>query len=351
MASSPSSSFAADRLRNSARAAIAGGDMLGKLPPQALELEEAVLGALMLEQSAVNEVIDVLTADSFYKEAHRHIYAAIVDLFQESEPVDMLTVTQRLKKHGHIDQVGGPATIARLTSRVASSANIQAHARIIAQKYIQRELIRVSAQISTLAYEETTDVLDLLDEAESSLFEVAQGNIRRSFESMGTLMRKVLEEIDNARNQDGGISGIPSGFSDIDKVTGGFQRSDMIVIAARPGMGKTAFVLSMARNVAVDHGIPVALFSLEMSAVQLVQRLIASETEISSDKFRKGTLEPHEYTQLHERIGKLSQAPLFIDDTPALSIFELRAKCRRLKSMAGIEMVIVDYLQLMTASS
>jgi replicative DNA helicase len=351
MAPSPSSSFAADRLRTSARAAIAGGDTLGKLPPQALELEEAVLGALMLEQSAVNEVIDVLTGDSFYKEAHRYIYGAIVDLFQESEPVDMLTVTQRLKKNGHIDQVGGPATIARLTSRVASSANIQAHARIIAQKYIQRELIRVSAQISTLAYEETTDVLDLLDEAESSLFEVAQGNIRRSFESMGTLMRKVLEEIDNARNQDGGISGIPSGFSDIDKVTGGFQRSDMIVIAARPGMGKTAFVLSMARNVAVDHGIPVALFSLEMSAVQLVQRLIASETEISSDKFRKGTLEPHEYTQLHERIGKLSQAPLFIDDTPALSIFELRAKCRRLKSMAGIEMVIVDYLQLMTASS
>ena len=331
--------------------AVPAHEVLGKLQPQALQLEEAVLGAMMMEQTAVNSVIDVLKPESFYRLAHQHIYTAIVDLFNDSEPVDLLTVTETLRKNGNLQQVGGAQAVAQLTSRVASTANIEAHARIVAQKYIQRELIRVSANITQKAFEETTDVLDLLDEAETQLFDVAQGNIRKSYESMSTIMRKALEDIDNARNQEGGMSGVPSGFADLDKLTGGFQRSDMIVLAARPGMGKTAFVLTMARNVAVDYKTPVAVFSLEMSAVQLVQRLISAETEISSDKFRKGNLAAHEYTQLHERIGKLSDAPLFIDDTPALSIFELRAKCRRLKSTAGIEMVIIDYLQLMSAGS
>ena len=326
-------------------------DVLGKLQPQALELEEAVLGAMMMEQTAVNSVIDVLKPESFYRDAHRRIYAAIVDLFHASEPIDILTVTEALRKLGDLQQVGGAQGVAALTARVASSANIEAHARIIAQKYIQRELIRVSSIITQKAFEETTDVLDLLDEAESQLFEVAQGNIRKSYESMSSIMRQALEDIDNARNQEGGVSGVSTGFVDLDRITGGFQKSDMIVLAARPGMGKTAFVLTMARNITVEYNVPVAVFSLEMSAVQLVQRLISAETEISSDKFRKGNLEPHEYTQLHERIGRLSDAPLYIDDTPALSVFELRAKCRRLKSTAGIEMVIIDYLQLMTAGS
>lgn len=326
-------------------------DMLGKVQPQSLDLEEAVLGAMMMEQTAVNSVIDVLKPESFYRDAHRRIYSAIVALFHESEPVDILTVTETLRKAGDLQQVGGAQAVAQLTLRVASTANIEAHARIIAQKYIQRELIRVSNLITQKAFEETTDVLDLLDEAESQLFEVAQGNIRRSYESMSSIMRQALEDIDNARNQEGGVSGVATGFVDLDQITGGFQKSDMIVLAARPGMGKTAFVLTMARNITVEYNTPVAVFSLEMSAVQLVQRLISAETEISSDKFRKGSLAPHEYTQLHERIGKLSDAPLYIDDTPALSIFELRAKCRRLKSTAGIEMVVIDYLQLMTAGS
>jgi replicative DNA helicase len=326
-------------------------EVLGKLQPQALELEEAVLGAMMMEQTAVNAVIDVLKPESFYRDAHRRIYTAIVDLFHASEPIDILTVTEALRKLGDLQQVGGAQAVAALTARVASSANIEAHARIIAQKYIQRELIRVSSVITQKAFEETTDVLDLLDEAESALFEVAQGNIRKSYESMSSIMRQALEDIDNARNQEGGVSGVSTGFVDLDRITGGFQKSDMIVLAARPGMGKTAFVLTMARNITVEYNTPVAVFSLEMSAVQLVQRLISAETEISSDKFRKGTLQPHEYTQLHERIGRLSEAPLYIDDTPALSVFELRAKCRRLKSTAGIEMVIIDYLQLMTAGN
>ena len=324
---------------------------IGRIVPQAIDLEEAVLGAMMLEQSAVNAVIDVLSPDSFYKPSHSKIFDIIQNLFNDSEPIDLLTVTAALKKSGDLELVGGAFTIANLTTRVASTANVEFHARIISQKHIQRELIRVSSNIIEKAFDEKTDVFDLLDEAESGLFEVAEGNIRKSYETMSSVVKKAIDNIDKARSQDGGVSGVPSGFADLDKLTGGWQRSDMIVLAARPGMGKTAFVLTMARNVAVDQGIPVAVFSLEMSSVQLVQRLIAAETGISSDKFRKGTLEDHEYQQLHDRIGKLSKSPLFIDDTPGLNVFELRAKCRRLKSTHGIDLVVIDYLQLMSANS
>lgn len=322
-----------------------------KIQPQAPDLEAVVLGAMMVEKAAVNAVIDVLQPESFYVEAHGEVFRAIQTLFNKSEPIDLLTVTEQLRKEGKLEMMGGSLRVAELTTRVASSANVEFHARIIAQKHIQRELIRVSSEIVTKAYEETTDVFDLLDEAEKRLFEVAEGNIRKSYESMGVVMKQALEDIDAARNNEDGVSGVPSGFHDLDKITGGWQRSDMIVLAARPGMGKTAFVLSMARNMAVDHQIPVAVFSLEMSAVQLVQRLISSETEISSDKFRKGTLEDHEYEQLYNRVGRLSNAPLFIDDTPGLNIFELRAKCRRLKAQHGVDLVIIDYLQLMSAAS
>ena len=349
-APSPQSTSSSNRPRDLVRAgvpAIPGA----KIQPQAKELEEVVLGAMMVEKSAVNAVIDVLQPESFYVEAYGEVFRAIQTLFNNSEPIDLLTVTEQLRKDGKLDMLGGSHRVASLTSRVASSANVEFHARIIAQKHIQRELIRVSNAIIEKAYDETSDVFDLLDEAESKLFEVAEGNIRKSYESMSTVMRQALDDIEAARNNEDGVSGVPSGFHDLDKITGGWQRSDMIVLAARPGMGKTAFVLSMARNMAVDHDIPVAVFSLEMSAVQLVQRLISAETEINSDKFRKGNLEEHEYQQLHSRCGKLSKAPLFIDDTPGLNIFELRAKCRRLKAQHGIDMVIIDYLQLMSAGS
>jgi replicative DNA helicase len=323
----------------------------GKVAPQAVDLEEAVLGAMMLEQTAVNAVIDVLGPDSFYKPAHQRIFETIQNLFNDSEAIDLLTVTEALRKEGNLEIVGGAYYVANLTTRIASTANVEFHARIISQKYIQRELIRVSSTIIEKAFDEKTDVFDLLDEAETGLFEVAEGNIRKSFETMKTVVKKAMDYIDKARANDSGVSGIPSGFADLDKITGGWQRSDMIVLAARPGMGKTAFVLTMARNVAVDKGIPCAVFSLEMSSVQLVQRLISAETEISSDKFRRGTLEDYEYQQLHDRIGKLSKAPLFIDDTPGLNVFELRAKCRRMKQKHGIEIVVIDYLQLMSAGS
>ena len=320
----------------------------GKLPPQAVDLEEAVLGALMLEKEAVNDVIDILQPKSFYKETHQKIFEVIQILFQDSEPIDILTVTEKLKKRGDLDFVGGPYYISQLTSRVASSANAEYHARIIAQKYVQRELIRISSDTIKMAYDETTDIFDLLDKAESGLYSVTEGNLKKSWDPMHSLLKQAIERIEEMKDKAEGISGVPTGFAALDKVTAGFQPADMVILAARPGMGKTAFVLSMARNTAVEHGRPVAVFSLEMSSLQLTNRLISSETELDSEKLKKGNLADHEWQQLHSKINRLSDAPIYIDDTPALSVFEFRAKARRLKQKHNIEMIIIDYLQLMT---
>ncbi len=320
----------------------------GRIPPQAIELEEAVLGALMLEQNALTSVIDILKPEVFYKEAHQVIYAAIHRLFAKSEPVDILTVTNELKSSGELELIGGAYYITQLTNRVASTANIEYHARIITQKYIQRELIRISSEIIKDAFEDTTDVFNLLDKAEKNLFAVSENNFRRDYDNMQTLVREAIQDIQKARDHEGNLRGTPSGFTDLDRVTAGWQKSDLIILASRPGMGKTALVLSMARNIAVDFNIPVAFFSLEMSSIQLVTRLISSETQLSASKLKKGNLENYEWEQLNAKIGKLIDAPLFIDDTPALSIFELRAKCRRLKAQHNIQLVIVDYIQLMS---
>lgn len=322
---------------------------VGKVPPNAMDLEEAVLGALLLEKDALNDVIEILQPACFYREENRHIYSAIQDLFQESEPIDILSVTNHLKKTGQLELVGGAYAIAKLTDRVASSANAEFHARIILQKHIQRELIRVSGEMYHEAFEDTTDVFDLLDKAEQGLFAVTQGNIRKDVDKMSSLIALAVEGIEKASREDGTVRGVPSGFVEVDRVTAGWQKQDLLIIAARPGMGKTSFVLSMARNMAVDHNRPIAVFSLEMSSIQLTNRLIASETELSASKLREGSLEPHEWEQLNSKLHRLSQAPIFIDDTPALSVFELRAKCRRLKAQHKIELVMVDYLQLMTA--
>lgn len=327
------------------------GDQLehGKLPPQALDLENAVLGALLIEKEAVNAVIDILQPHSFYKEAHQKIFYTIQILFQRSEPIDILTVTNELQKNGDLELVGGPYYIAQLTNQVASSANVEFHARIIAQKFIQRELIRISSEIINDAYDETTDVFSLLDKAESSLFAVAEGNIRKNYDSMSSLIRLAIEQIETSKSQEGGITGIPSGFTALDRVTSGWQPSDLIIVAARPAMGKTSFALSLCRNAAVDFSQPMAVFSCEMSSLQLVTRLVSSESEISSEKLRSGNLANHEMEQIHAKINGLAEAPIFIDDTPALSVFELRAKARRLKAQHDIQLIVVDYLQLMTA--
>jgi len=323
----------------------------GKLPPQAIEVEEAVLGALMLERDAYVTVADIIEAKSFYKEEHRKIFEAIQTLSGKEKPVDLLMVTQELKDRNQLDEVGGPAYITQLTRRVASAAHIEFHARIIAQKFIQRELIRVSSEIQTRSYDDTIDVDDLIDFSESELFKVSEGNIKKETLPIKPVLNQAILEIEKARNKPDGLSGVPSGFSGLDRITSGWQRTDLVIVAARPAMGKTAFVLSMARNMAVDHKQGVALFSLEMSSIQLVNRLIAAETELGAEKIKTGKLEDYEWAQLNQRIKTLDEAPIFIDDTPALSIFEFRAKCRRLKMQHDINIVIVDYLQLMTAGS
>jgi len=320
----------------------------GKIQPQALDLEEAVLGAMMIDKRGVDEVIDILQADAFYKEAHKHIFEAIVQLFNDTQPVDLLTVSAQLRKVGKLELAGGDFYLIQLTQKISSSAHIEFHSRIILQKFIQRSLIRISAEISEEAYDETTDVFDLLDKAESKLYEVTQGNIKRSSETAQSLVIQAKKRIEEIAGKEG-MSGVATGFHDLDKLTSGWQPSDLIIIAARPGMGKTAFVLSMARNMAIDYGHPVALFSLEMSSVQLITRLISSETGLPSEKLRTGKLEKHEWEQLSIKVKDLEKAPLYIDDTPSLSIFDLRAKARRLSSQFGIRMIIVDYLQLMTA--
>ncbi|HYH56485.1 MAG TPA: replicative DNA helicase, partial [Anseongella sp.] len=300
---------------------------------------------------ALTKVIEFLKPEMFYKDSHQKIYEAIRYLFDKTQPIDILTVTQRLRQSGELDFVGGAFYITELTNRVASAANIEYHARIISEKYIQRKLISISTEIINSAYEETSDVFELLDSAEKNLFSIAETNLRRNFDSMSGLVKRSLEHLEEMMKREDGLTGVPTGFSALDRITSGWQNSDLVILAARPGMGKTAFILSAVRNAAVDFKKPVAVFSLEMSSIQLVNRLISGEAELPQDKLRKGNLASYEWEQLHAKIGKLIEAPIFIDDTPALSIFELRAKCRRMKAQHNIEMVVVDYLQLMKGSA
>ncbi len=322
----------------------------GKLPPQAVELEEAVLGAVMLEKDAVLTVLDILQPESFYKDEHQKIYKAIADLSANEKAIDILTVTEELKRKNQLEEAGGAHYITRLSGTVASAAHLEFHARILQQKFIQREMIRVSTEIQKRAYDDSIDVDELIDFSENELFQVAEGNIKKETSQLNVLIRDAIHEIEEASKRKDKLSGTPSGFTKLDRITSGWQRSDLIIIAARPSMGKTAFVVSMARNMAVEHNRPVAFFSLEMSGLQLVNRMIVSETELPSDRIRNGNLEDYEWKQLEYKIKSLEEAPIFIDDSPAISIFELRAKCRRLKVQHDIQAIIVDYLQLMTGT-
>ena len=321
---------------------------LGKLPPQALDLEESVLGALMLEKDALTNVIDILKPENFYKDANKEIYQSIIDLFNDSEPIDLLTVTSQLKKNGKLEYVGGSFYVTQLTTRVNSASNIEYHARIILEQSIKRQLIEVSGEVQKEAYEDTTDVFDLLDNTEQSLFDISESHIRKNYSQVKGLMKEAIDELQAKKTRKDGITGVPSGFIDLDNITSGWQPSDLVIIAGRPSMGKTAFVLSMMRNASIDHEMPIALFSLEMSSLQIVNRLISSEAELDSDKIKKGNLKDYEWQQLLHKTDQLNNAKIFNDDTPALSILELRAKSRRLKSQHDIQCIIVDYLQLMS---
>ena len=324
-------------------------DINGKVQPQAIDLEFSVLGAILIDNEALSDSIDILKKEYFYKSEHQFIYEAITNLFQESNPIDILTVTEELKKLGTINMAGGITYVSELTSKVSSSANTEYHARIISEKFIQRKLINISSGIIEESLDDTIDVFETLNKAEQELFNVTEGTLRKSYDSMSDLIKISLKNIENLKNKETGLSGVPSGFSKLDRITSGWQKSDLIICAARPGMGKTAFALSMARNIAIENKMGVGVFSLEMSSEQLVNRLISSESEIEAGKLRKGSLAEYEWVQLHSKIKGLSKAPIFIDDTPAISVFELRAKARRLVKKHGIKIIIIDYLQLMTA--
>ena len=321
--------------------------VFGKVQPQSMPLEEVVLGALMLDKDALSIVVDILTPESFYKDTHGKIYESILELYKKNQPIDLLTVTERLKKDDKLTKSLSPFYLVGLTERVASAANIEYHSRIIAQKAMQRELIKVCGNTMRLAYEDTEDTIELIDTHEQSIFELARNNLKGVVSPLSKLIPKSIKNLEAAMEKGDGITGVPSGFTEIDLLTAGWQSGDLIIVAARPGMGKTAFVLSMAAHNAMLLNIPIAIFSLEMSKTQLTTRLISMEAEISGTKIRSGRLDENEFKKYYETAQRMSEAPIYIDDTPGIGIMELRAKSRRMKMQYGIKMVIVDYLQLM----
>ncbi len=330
-----------------------GTMVFGKIPPQAKELEEAVLGAIMIEKNAFDVIVEILKPECFYVEANQRIFRAMQGLQQKNSPIDLLTVVEELRFREELDLVGGPYYVTKLTNSIVSSANIETHARLVLQKFIQRELIRISGEIIHDAYEDATDVFDLLDDAESKLFEITNNHLRKDYASIDTVLVKTIQRIEDLRTRQEEITGVPTGFASMDHITYGWQASDLIILAARPSVGKTAFALNLARNAALHPTKPTAVgfFSLEMSAGQLVQRILSAESEIWLEKIARGKLEEHEMKQLYKKgIEKLASAPIHIDDTAALNIFELRAKCRRLKNKHNVGLIIIDYLQLMSGA-
>ncbi len=323
----------------------------GKMPPQVPDFEEAVLGAFMLDANSFASVVGILKPEHFYVEANRLIFEAMQSLNGKMAQIDMLSVREELRALGTFEQVGGDYYIAQLTSKVGSAVNVEYHARIIFQKYLQRKLIEVGGNMITKGYDDTKDVEELMQEAEGELFDLSNGSLRKDAIQVEPIVKEAIDQMLEAAKREDRLSGIPSGFPSIDKVTLGWQAATMVVIAARPAMGKTAFVLSMARKMAIEHNIPVAIFSLEMSNVELVKRLMVAETEIPSEVIKSGRLTSEQWTHFNNTIGRLESAPIYIDDTPGLSVFDLRSKARILKKTKDIKCVIIDYLQLMTASA
>lgn len=327
-----------------------GANEMGKLPPQALELEQSVIGALMIEKDAFATVADLLRPESFYSDQHRHIFEAIRSLSTKDAPIDVLSVTEELRTMGNLELAGGVVYLSELTQRVASAAHLRYHAQIVAQKATARDLIGLACQIEKKGYDETQDVDELMQEAEAGVFEISQRSQKRDVTHIFPVITEAFDRMHKASQNEGNISGIPSGFTELDKITSGWQKSDLVIIAARPAMGKTAFVLSMAKNIAVDFNIPVAIFSLEMSNVQLVNRLIMNVCEIEGSKIRNGRLTKAEWDKLENNISVLQNAPIYVDDTPGLSVYELRSKARKLVKDKKIQLIIIDYLQLMNAN-
>ena len=325
-------------------------DSYGHKQPQNLEMEAAVLGALMIDQDAYSQVSDLLKPESFYDHRNQLIYQAVQSLNLEQKPVDIMTLIDRLESLGTLEEAGGPAYVMQINSQISSSAHLEYHAKIVAQKYLARQLITLSSYTQTQAFDSTVDVADLMQDVEGRLYALSQNNLRKDYTQINPVIDQVYESLRKAAAIEGGMSGLPSGFEKLDKMTNGWQNSDLIIIAARPAMGKTAFVISMVRNMAVDRNLPVAMFSLEMSNQQLVQRLIVNVCEIEAEKLRSGQLDPHEWIQLDSRLRMLEDTPIYVDDTPQLSVFELRTKARRMVREHQVRCIMIDYLQLMNAS-
>ena len=320
------------------------------LQPQALEVERAVLGALMNDRDAYAVVCEILSPESFYEQRNQLIYSAIRDLSLAEKPVDVLTVTDELERQGCLDKVGGAIYIADLSNKVASSANIEYHARIIAHKFLARQLISFASEIETKAFDGSMDIDDLMQEAEGSLFELSRRNMKKDYTQIDPVISNAVEVIQKAAANKDGLTGVPTGYHKLDNITSGWQASDLVIIAGRPAMGKTSFALSMAKNIAADYKVPMAFFSLEMSNVQLVNRLISNCCEIQGGKILNGQLKPDEWERLDKRLNNLIGSPLYVDDTPGLSVFELRTKARRLVRDHGVKIIMIDYLQLMNAN-
>ena len=344
----PDSSNTPTRRRQAAKQPV--DNTYGHLQPQALEIERAVIGALLIDKDAYSVVCEILTPESFYEPRNQIIYGVIRQLSMDESPVDVLTVTEQLSRNGQLEEAGGPAYIAEISSRVATSAHVEYHACIVAQKSLARQLIQFSSDVQTKAFDETIDVDDLMQHAEGALFELSQKNMKKDYTQIDPVVNQALQVIQKAAANTDGLTGIPTGYTGLDDKTSGWQASDLVIIAGRPAMGKTAFALSMAKNIAADHQIPLAFFSLEMSNVQLVNRLISNVCEIEGKKILNGQLREDEWDRLDKRINSLLGAPLYVDDTPGLSVFELRTKARRLVREHGVKLIMIDYLQLMNAN-
>ena len=321
-----------------------------QVQPQALEVEKAVLGALMIDKDAYLVISELLRPESFYEPRHQKVFDAVRQLSMNERPIDVLTVTEQLSKNGVLEEIGGPGYIAELSSRVATSANIEYHANIVAEKYISRQLITYTSTIGKKAFDETCDPKDVIAEAESMLFDIAQTNVKKDYVHVSPLIKEASQIMMAASKNNGDVTGISTGYKRLDELTSGWQNSDLVIIAGRPAMGKTAFALSMAKNIAADQNVPMAFFSLEMSGVQLVNRLIANNCEIEGMKILNGSLNAEEWERFDKRIQHLIDAPLYIDDTPGLSVFELRTKAMRLVREHKVQLIMVDYLQLMNAN-
>lgn len=320
-----------------------------KSPPASIEIEKAVLGAIMLDNKAIPKAIEVLRAEHFYDPRHGLIFAAMTNMFDANEPIDAVSLYEELRKSDNLEEAGGAAFISVLTQDISSAANVDYHSRIVLEKWILRQLISTSMDIATSAYEAKDDVFDILDEAESKIFKITEQGLNESYKGMDKAVREAIEHIEAIHSQNTASFAVPTGFIELDDMLGGFQRSDLIIIAARPSMGKTAFALSAARNAAVEYGQGVAIFSLEMATIQLVTRLICAEARINAHSVRTGKFKAEEGSRISRTAHKLSQAPIFIDDTPGQTVLQVRAKARRLKAEKNIKLVVIDYLQLMTS--